>query len=343
MNTGLWEPFRSVGTNYRDAIFINNTSVERFPEFSLFGVSVLVNDSFAGCSKLKDIDLSKIKTMGISNFKDCLALNIDLNLPLLESVGPRNFYNTGIVSITNLGSIVEIPDYFCYNCKNLASITLPMTVETIGEYAFFGCSALEQVNVHWSRIKTIKNSPFPPLDIEIVNLTGLTQGADRIVAGFRTQGLYVGALTSAYKGGYYSENIYNSGTFAGVYLGRYLKISLLYLKDIQTLYPGSFANSNIENLVINNVQPPAWHNSNDVSDDSVTNDANKKDRVFSGCSVGGIYVPDNALQIYVEDSNWSSMANKLKPLSQLPRVSTRVLWDTLPDNDKQNTLIEEYM
>jgi len=43
--------------------------------------------------------------------------------------------------------VKSIGNYACYNCKNLASVTIPNSVTSIGSYAFYGCSSLSSVTI----------------------------------------------------------------------------------------------------------------------------------------------------------------------------------------------------
>ena len=79
-----------------------------------------------------------------------------------------------------------------------------------------------------------------------------------------------------------------------------------------------------------------------MSDDQA-NDGQKKSLVFIYSDVSNIYVPDAAVTTYQQDENWQSVADKIKPLSELPSVNTKTEYDQLSDVNKLNTIIKEYM
>ena len=108
------------------------------------------------------------------------------------------------------------------------------------------------------------------------------------------------------------------------------------------MYPATFTNSRITNLVINNETPPEWRNTNNLSDEQA-NDEQKKSLVFAYGDVTNIYVPDTAVTTYKQDENWQSVADKIKPLSELPSVNTKSEYDQLSNVNKLNTIIKEYM
>lgn len=75
----------------------------------------------------------------------------------------RMFYNTPNIESLYIGSSVKnIPAYFMYNNTNITSVPLPSTYGKeyyIGEYAFYGCSSLENVTAV-SYIVTTGRSAF---------------------------------------------------------------------------------------------------------------------------------------------------------------------------------------
>lgn len=93
-----------------------------------------------------------ITTIGESAFEDCTKFNADVDLPNLTSVGREAFGKSGITRISNLGTITTIPTGSWYSrgrygvfseCVNLVFAELPSTLTSIGDYAFWNCSALE--------------------------------------------------------------------------------------------------------------------------------------------------------------------------------------------------------
>ncbi len=141
-------------------------------------VTKIENDAFYGCSALeKAVIGSGIKTAldstneafaetenvtGLRIFGYCSALK-DLTIPALnETLGSICFYNTcnsAIETIKLTGDATAIPDNSCYNFKKLKSVTIPDTVEVIGNNAFAYCSALEEVNMP-SKLATIGDYAF---------------------------------------------------------------------------------------------------------------------------------------------------------------------------------------
>jgi hypothetical protein len=129
--------------------FSNNTVIETFDELKLFeNVTKLEgsfnNGAFFGCTNLRSISLPKsITTIGSDAFMNCVNMQIAVDLPNLQSVRFGAFHNSGIKEIANLGKVKDIPNRgsssshtFAGMCPNLAKVVLPITLTSIGSYAF---------------------------------------------------------------------------------------------------------------------------------------------------------------------------------------------------------------
>ena len=87
-------------------------------------------NTFSGCTSLKTVEIpDKVITVGNSSFKNCT------NLVTVDFLDPINAASTDSKIIDE--SAFE-------NCKSLVTINCPKTTETIGAYAFKGCSSLSE-------------------------------------------------------------------------------------------------------------------------------------------------------------------------------------------------------
>ena len=50
--------------------------------------------------------------------------------------------DNNLASVTIPGSVTSIGDATFYDCSSLKSVTIPGSVTSIGDYAFFGCDHL---------------------------------------------------------------------------------------------------------------------------------------------------------------------------------------------------------
>ena len=98
-------------------------------------VTSIGNLAFSGCSSLTSV---------VWNAKNCA----DFSSPYYSPFGSQ------ITSFTFGDSVEHIPASLCYGMKNLKSITIPNSVTSIGEKAFFNCnSSLISINVDKSNSK----------------------------------------------------------------------------------------------------------------------------------------------------------------------------------------------
>lgn len=351
------------------------TSIERVINLG-DTITQLPNSCFEGCTSLTEINIpNNITTIPASCFKTCTSLTYfdlsnkisigdsafdttnfignSVNDPVLripnlsENLGQSTFKGTKITQIADLGNITSIGNINAnipgigtfQNCTNLTTATIPSTVTSIGTGAFSNCRNLTNINIVWENLTKILSAAFEAhpdwnFIINLANCTDLSYNS----FGNGTSGttfikqLYIPKLQYGYKKSTFRNYISSIGQFKGI------RTDLLYLRDIETFYPGQFANANITCLVINNTIPPEWRNFSDRQDSEVTSDDQKKDRVLSNSTITNIYVPDTAVSTYQNDINWSTVQDKIKPLSQLTKVAT--------ESDLQSgqiALIEAYM
>jgi len=95
--------------------------------------------AFLGCQGIEAVEFpgnSQLEILGSHVFKDCSQIKIVILPDQLKHIGISCFYS----------------------CKNLTEINLPRELETVGEYAFFGCNALKKVG--FTNRKILKQPGF---------------------------------------------------------------------------------------------------------------------------------------------------------------------------------------
>lgn len=106
--------------------------------------------AFTNCSFLKEIIIpASVKTIGISAFQNCRSLQTVLFEPnsRLSTITGGIYMNAGSWPV-GYGAFRD--------CKSLDNITIPASVETIEQGAFFGCSSLASLSFEENSIlKTI--------------------------------------------------------------------------------------------------------------------------------------------------------------------------------------------
>ena len=111
-------------------------------------VTSIGNGAFIGCSKLTSITIpNSIVSIGDHAFIGCSSLEI-LNFNAencTDFTQQHPFDNTNILTIIIGNNVQKIPAFFAFNFSKLTKISIPISVTSIGSYAFYGCEVLNEV------------------------------------------------------------------------------------------------------------------------------------------------------------------------------------------------------
>ena len=104
--------------------------------------------AFFNCNKLKTITLtSGITEIPESTFEECIALDT-LDIPVgVEQIGAKAFKNTALKSLLIPAGVKRIGIEAFSGCSNLKTVRLPVTLDSIGNLAFYKNIGLSTIQV----------------------------------------------------------------------------------------------------------------------------------------------------------------------------------------------------
>lgn len=165
-------------------------------------VTIIGDNAFKGCSGMTSVEIpNSVKSIGMWAFADCTKLSSISFGKGVTSFGISVFENTkNITSVTwkaincadfshterifihsdynislTIGEEVQrIPAYLCYFMKNLKTVTLPASVNSIGKYAFSNCQYLSSVKLEAVAPPSIATTSFHSNSRFIVPLGSLS-------------------------------------------------------------------------------------------------------------------------------------------------------------------------
>lgn len=203
------ESFLSSSPNYaayENAVYSSNLSSLVFvpavigSEFAVKDGAEKIEDyAFYGNPTLTSVSLpASVKQIGIKSFYGCsnLASVIFAENSILEEIGENCFEDSGIISVSlpaalsvlgagafknaaslktitlNGDNLTEIPDGAFEDCVNLNSFDFGANITKIGNRAFYGCSALSQLNFpSSSALESVEGYAFADCSsLAVVNL-----------------------------------------------------------------------------------------------------------------------------------------------------------------------------
>lgn len=294
-------------------------------------ITSIGNNAFRNCSELASVNFPlSITNIGENAFNGCTSLEIaDLSLPNLETLASKAFGGVKITKISNLGKITAInpsnQDNANIGDKSvLKEVTLPNTIKTIGNFTFSGYSALETITIEsgasgvrvgghaFNGLKALTN-----FNVDPACFVSLGFGS------FRDFKLF-------------SEITFQNVTAVGCQAFRGSTISKIKLPSVETMeassnYDGIF--SFCPNLVLvdlgencSSIGAESFGRGVGTSGNNITiicrasTPPTLGGKIFGStvvnAAIEGIYVPDTSVEAYKTATNWSTYADRIKPLSE---------------------------
>lgn len=266
-------------------------------------------------------DLSGAVSIGKEAFHNCKAVTINnLNLMNVSTIGHHAFNECKIDSVVWSSSMTTVPSGVFQSCE-LKHISNLDHVQIFGGCCIKGCT-LQQVLY----LKNVATTLYYGTNINSGDNGTTFTGDNKSGSAYA---LYMPKTRDIY-GGYWSNNTYSSGFFGS---RGTTTIPVVYFKDLEEIYPASFASLTCTSLIINNTTPPTWYNSLKQTDEEVADKGGQqKKQAFPGdCHITYVYVPDSALTTYTSDADWSTLTAKgvtFKSMNELTHYLTEADWIT---------------
>lgn len=135
--------------------FVTGRNSDYVPEaltaVKLTSAKKLYQDAFAGCSKIKTVELPETLTeIGARAFSECSALTGIYIPDSVQKINERAFYKCSALTSLRLpenSSFTAIDQYTFAYCTSLKEASVPESVTSLGACSFARCTELENVTV----------------------------------------------------------------------------------------------------------------------------------------------------------------------------------------------------
>lgn len=271
--------------------FTGNANIESFDEFKFFtGVTRLgatlassaSRDAFAGCSSLRSVELPPyLMYIGSFAFFRCNALeNVGMPETIVE-IGAGAFRSAGAPKVINFPTLASLPKFIDIDLSYTFRSSKVQRVENLGNVKeTFGMWSAYTLTDRYGVFYECEN-------LEYADISNLE------IVGFCMFGRCAALKEVIMR----KAKIIRSGAFiscSGLEKLRFPQ-TLTQLQEFSVAYCNK-----LTTLIFESVAPPSL-------------DVYSLDNLPS---LESIYVPDASVNAYKVASNWSSFANKIKPLSE---------------------------
>ena len=240
-------------------------------------------------SGLTTIDLPECTSIGVGAFEGCTSLTT-IDLPKCTSIGGSAFKGCTSLTTIDLPKCTSIGIYTFGYCNCLTTINLPKCIQ-MDMWSFSNCASLISINLPkciqmdmWSF-----SNCASLISINLPECSSIEYGA-------------FGSCTSLT-----TVNLPKCASIRDYAFSNCTNLTTVNLPNCTSIGDSAFNScTSLTTIILSNNQVVSLDNINAFKNSSITNDT------------GYIYVPDNLVDSYKSDTKWSTYANRIKPLSELP-------------------------
>ena len=150
------KPILAIGDNAFDSC--SRITDVTIPE----GILSIGDYAFSGCVSLSRLEIpASVTNVGYTALNACDALGELRINSTLPSIGYKAFAHCGVTNVVFALGITNIYNYAFADCRNLASVTIPQSVQRICTWSFDeNCKSLKSASVPYATV--IEDEAFPP-------------------------------------------------------------------------------------------------------------------------------------------------------------------------------------
>jgi len=142
---------------------------------------VISNYAFSGCTNLKNVNLTKVKTIGNYAFEKCgIQTDVLKDLTTLDSIGDFAFSTCAFSEITIPDSVTYLGLNAFEKCGQLKKATIGTGLTTVGKLVFSSCPVLSEVEVKegnlllapgmFDKCESLKTFTIPSTTVKFIEL-----------------------------------------------------------------------------------------------------------------------------------------------------------------------------
>ena len=250
-------------------------------------LSIIINQD-----TIIQLNNNEIENINIS-FNDCTNLTT-IDLPKCTSINRYTFNNCTNLTTVSLPECTSIGYGAFYSCTNLTTVSFPKCT-SIGGYAFNNCASLTTIDL--PECIVIDSGPHYTVGtIHCLNLT--TINLPKCISIKNNVFCKCTSLTTI--------NLPKCTSIGEYAFYECTSLTTVNLPECTSIGSYAFVNCNLQIIILGADQIVGINSFTFKYEPSINN------------GTGYIYVPDNLVDSYKSDTNWSTYANQIKPLSELP-------------------------